>query len=272
MGLESILKRAKKAAITFAFPFALLASGPILAQDSRPSRVTNTYRINAEELDGSIVTLTGIANFASARYTVNEHSGRYEITGSMRGQHSLYHSRMNFRVYGEIRDNKHFPQHYQMNFTHDSAMSHDGTTSTIIDFDYAMHRAYPYSRQVTRNRVLYDYRENGVEIDDSVKDIISGIMDIKASGISESTAINTLVSGHRAAYAVNYDGIQNIQHNGNIISCTRFSMQIPRNVIDRNPYAFTFWITQSRSRTPLKIKIQPGRSILWALHQSTRRD
>lgn len=271
MSLEAILKKIKKAAVTVSLPVALLSSGPIMAQPSG-SRVTNDYRINAEELSAGPVTLTDINNFATAGYSVTENNGRYDISGNMLGRHNLYHSRMRFHVYGEVRNNRYFPQHYEMQFTHDSALNHEGTIKTIIDFDYVNHKAFPYSRHETRNRMLYDFRPNGVVIDDNVKDIISGIMDFRNSSLNSSTSIRTLINGNVTDYPVAFEGSEQINYQGSQIPCVKYSLRIPKNVIDSNSYRFMFWITQSRSRTPMKIRIQPGRSILWALHLSTRRD
>lgn len=271
MGLESLVRRLKRAAVTVSLPLALLSSGPIFAQPSG-SRVRNDYQINAEELVAGPVTLSDIPNFASANYSVLENNGRYDITGNMRGRHRFYHSRMNFHVYGEIRNNRYYPQHYEMHFTHDSAINSEGTIKTIIDFDYVNHKAFPYSRHETQNRMLYDFRQNGVAIDDRVKDIISGIMDFRKSDMNSSGSIRTLINGRVTEYPVTFEGNADVDFHGSPVPCAKFSMRIPKNVIDSNPYRFMFWITQSRSRTPLKIRIQPGRSTLWAIHQSTRRE
>src|SRR3989338_3030331 len=272
MSLETIIKKTKKAVIAVALSLALFSSMPVQAQNTRS--VTNNYRVDAETLIlGGPFSLADIPNFAEAEYTLQESGNDYVVTGSMNGLHNLYRSRMRLRVEGTRVNGKYMPRHYEMVYTDDTAVSSEGTITTIIDFDYNAHIAYANSFKVKdgRRREVYNTRPNGVSIDNTVKDMVSGIMDLRNSRLNSSMPINTIISGQRVTYNAHYEGRENTDYLGNQIPCSKFTMSIPAHVIDSNNYIFTFWITQSRSHTPLRMRIQPGRSSLIAILSGTTR-
>lgn len=272
MSLETIIQKTKKAVIAAALPLALFSSMPVQAQNTRST--TNNYRVDAETLNlGGPIFWSDIPNFAEAQYTVEESGNDYVVKGSMNGLHNLYRSRMNVTVEGTKVNGKYMPRHYEMVYTDNTAASSDGTTTTRIDFDYNAHVAYANSFRVKdgRRRELYNTRPNGVTIDNTVKDMLSGIMDLRSSRLNSSMPINTIISGQRVTYNAHYEGRENTNYLGQQVPCNKFTMVIPARVIDSNRYVFTFWITQSRSHTPLRMRIQPGRSSLMALLSGTTR-
>lgn len=272
MSLETILKKTKRAVIAAALPLALLSSVPVLAQNTRST--TNNYRVDAEKLNlGGPIFWTDIANFAEAQYTLEENGNDYVVSGTMNGLHNLYHSRMRVRTEGSKVNGRYMPRHYEMVYTDNTAVSSDGTTTTIIDFDYNTHRAYANSFKVKNGRQteLYNTRPTGVNIDNTVKDIISGVMDLRSSNLNSSMPINTIISGQRTTYNAHYEGRENTPYLGTQIPCSKFTMVIPAHVIDSNRYVFTFWITRTRSHTPLRMRIEPGKSSLLAILSGTIR-
>lgn len=269
MSLERLLK---KAALAVAIPFTLFTASNSVAD--RHSIVRNNYRVDAEELHVGPITLSDIANFAEASFTVDESGSDYAITGNMRGLHYMYHSRMNFRVTGSKVDGNYMPSHYEMDFINDSWLSSDGASTTIIDFNYDTDRAFSYSYKVKDGVTtsLHDNRPNGVEIDDSVKDMISAIMDLRHSDLNSSQQIHTLISGRRRTYNARFQGIESIDMHGADMPCAKYRITIPAGIIDSNSYRFTFWIGSGNSRTPLKMNIRPGNNSLLALHTGTIRE
>lgn len=270
MSLENILQKTKKAFIVASIPFTFLTASHQAVAD-RNQRVTNNYRVDAEDLG---VLISSAMNFANASFTVNESSGNYVINGSMRGMHYTYHSRLNFRVEGNKVNGRYMPRHYELNYTDDTLVSSDGTKTTIIDFDYVRDRAISYSYRVKdgQRTELYDTRPNGVSIDDNVKDMISAIMDLRYSDLNSSRQIRTIISGRVKNYNARFRGNENISIHGADMECAKYSIRMEAGVIDRYQYNFTFWIGRGNSRTPLKMNIRPGSNSLMAWHTGTIRE